>query len=57
MHFFLRLWNHPEVMHQILINSDPQIIQENLAPFLVNHFYFNHTSKNYFENNILLLLC
>ena len=43
-------------MFHILINSDPLIVETNLAPFIVNHFYCNYLSGNYIENNLLYVI-
>ena len=50
------LWNCPEEMHDILMNTEPKIIQENLAPFIVNNYYSNYLSGNYMENNSLYII-
>ena len=54
--FLTSLWNCPEAMYKILINSDPIEIQTNLAPLIVNNFYINYLSGNYIENNLLYIL-
>ncbi len=54
--FLTSLWNCPEAMYKILINSDPVEIQTNLAPLIVNNFYINYLSGNYIENNLLYIL-
>ena len=57
MNSFLKgLWNHPEAMFYILINSDDNIVKTNLAPFIVNNFYCNYLSGNYMENNLLYII-
>ena len=57
MNSFLKgLWNHPEAMYYILINSDDNIVKTNLAPFIVNNFYCNYLSGNYMENNLLYII-
>ena len=38
------------------MNTEPKIIQENLAPFIVNNFYSNYLSGNYMENNLLYII-
>ena len=55
-HFFKGLWNCPEVMYQILINSTDGEVKANLAPFIVNDFYCNYLSGNYMENNLLYVI-
>ena len=54
--FLKGLWNHPEAMYYILINSDDNIVKTNLAPFIVNNFYCNYLSGNYMENNLLYII-
>ena len=49
------LWNHPELVYKILINTDLEKVKENVAPFIVNNFYCNHLSGNYIENNLLYI--
>jgi len=55
-HFLQGLWNCPEVMYQILINSTDEEVKTNLAPFIVNNFYCNYLSGNYMENNLLYVI-
>ena len=50
------LWNSPEIMHRILVQTEPEIIKTNLAPLLVNNFYCNLLSGNYMENNLLFII-
>ena len=50
------LWNHPKVVFHILKNSDPQIVQTNLAPFICHNFISNNLSGNYVENNLLYII-
>ena len=54
--FLTGLWNNPEVMYQILNNSDPKDIKEGLASLVVDNFYTNYLSGNYIENNLLYIL-
>ena len=55
-HFLKGLWNYPEIIYQILINSTDEDIKTNLAPFIVNDFYCNYLSGNYMENNLLYVI-
>ena len=50
------LWNHPKAVFHILKNSDPQIVQTNLAPFICHNFISNNLSGNYVENNLLYII-
>ena len=54
--FLNGLWNNPEVMYYILLNSDLNIVQKKLAPLIVNNFYCNYLSGNYIDNNLLYLI-
>ena len=54
--FLNGLWNYPEVISHILENSDPKIVQTNLAPFICHNFFYNHLSANYIENNLLYII-
>ena len=54
--FLKTLWNRPDIMHHILINTEPKIIKSNLAPFIANNFYCNLLSGNYMENNLLYII-
>ena len=40
----------------ILENSEPNIVQTNLAPFICHNFFCNHLSGNYIENNLLYVI-
>ena len=54
--FLNSLWHCPNIMYKILIKSDPEDVKNNLAPFVVNNFYFNLLSGNYIENNLLYII-
>ena len=54
--FLKGLWNHPELMYEIIINTDNDVIKKNLATFIVNDFYCNYLSGNYIENNLLYII-
>jgi len=43
-------------MYHILLNSELQVVKQNLAPFIVNNFYCNYLSGNYMENNLLYVI-
>ena len=53
--FLKILWECPEVIHHILVKTDHEIVQANLAPLIVNNFYCNLLSGNYLENNLLYI--
>ena len=44
--FLNGLWNYPEAVYNILLNTELPEVQTNLAPFIVNNFYCNHLSGN-----------
>ena len=54
--FFNILWNSPEIVHRILVNSEKEVVKKNLAPFIVNNLYCNLLSGNYMENNLLFII-
>ena len=54
--FLKYLWNSPEVIHKILVKTEPEIVKTNLAPLIVNNFYCNLLSGNYMENNLLFII-
>ena len=54
--FLTTLWKTPEVIHHILLNTEPEIVQANLASFIVNDFYCNLLSGNYLEKIIYYML-
>ena len=54
--FLKLLWNSPEIMHRILVQTEPELVKTNLAPLLVNNFYCNLLSGNYMENNLLYII-
>ena len=54
--FLKNLWNCPEAIYHILINSEIEIVKSNLASFIVNNFYCNYLSGNYLENNLLYVI-
>ena len=54
--FLKGLWNHPEVMYHVLINSYEKIAQTNLTSFIVHNFYCNYLSGNYMKNNLLYII-
>ena len=54
--FLQGLWKSPEIIVHILENSEPNIVQTNLAPFICHNFFCNHLSGNYIENNLLYII-
>ena len=54
--FLQVIWNHPELMHKILINTSKENVKSILSSFVVNNFYCNHLSGNYIENNLLYII-
>ena len=54
------LWENPQMMAKVLLNSDKNDIKSTLAPFFTNNFYENILSFNYLQENfmfVLSLLC
>ena len=57
IHPFLNfLWNSPEIMYHILVNTETEAIESNLASLVVNNFYSNFLSGDYMENNLLYII-
>ena len=54
--FLNKLWLCPEVMCNILLNTETEKVQTNLAPFICNNIYCNYLSGNYMENNLLYII-
>ena len=54
--FLIELWKYPEGIFHILNNTETQIIQTNLAPFICHNFFCNHLSGNFTENNLLFII-
>ena len=54
--FFKILWNCPEIVHRILVNSEKEAINKNLSSFIINNLYCNLLSGNYMENNLLFII-
>ena len=50
------LWNKPQVVSEILHNSDITPVREHLAPLIVNNFYENIISSNYIEDNLMYVI-
>lgn len=54
--FLKGLWNCPEAMYHIFINTDPSIVKSKLAPFVIDNFYNSNLSGNYIENSLLYII-
>ena len=50
------LWSQPKVISEILSLSDKSLVEEHLAPLIVNNFYENIISSNYIEDNLMYVI-
>ena len=50
------MWEYPELIYEILKNSEINIVKDNLAPFFINNFYTDYLSGNFVENNLLYVI-
>ena len=51
-----KLWENPEFIFEVLINSSIDDIRDNLSDFFINNFYENALSQNCIENNLLYVI-
>ena len=55
--FFLKfLWERPEIIALLLINSNIEDIKKTLAPLIANNFYTNILSSKHIEDNLMYLI-
>ena len=54
--FFKSLWENPEIVALILMNSLPQEINKTLIRFFGNNFYENIISSKYIQNNLMYII-
>ena len=54
--FLKKLWENPEFIFEVLINSSIDDIKDNLSDFFINNFYENVSSQNCIENNLLYVI-
>ena len=54
--FLKLLWEYPELIYEIISNSDIGIIKNNLSSFLINNFYTDYLSGSFIENNLLYVI-
>ena len=54
--FFKLLWEYPELIYEIISNTDIGIIKNNLSSFLINNFYTDYLSGSFIENNLLYVI-
>ena len=54
--FLETLWNSPNLVYNIIKNTELEIVKTDLAPFFVNNFYCSYLSGNYMENNLLYVI-
>jgi hypothetical protein len=50
------LWENPEFIFEVLLNSSIDDIKDNLSDFFINNFYENVLSQNCIENNLLYVI-
>ena len=51
--FFILLWDNPEIVANMLIDSNPAEIEKTLIPLIGNNFYENILSSKYLQNNLI----
>jgi ABC-type bacteriocin/lantibiotic exporter with double-glycine peptidase domain len=54
--FLKKLWENPEFIFEVLLNSSIDDIKDNLSDFFINNFYENVLSQNCIENNLLYVI-
>ena len=54
--FLKKLWENPEFIFEVLLNSSIDDIKDNLSDFFINNFYENVLSQNCIENNLLYII-
>ena len=54
--FLQLLWEYPELVYEIIKNSEPDELKNNIAPFIINNFYSDYLSGNFIENNLLYII-
>ena len=54
--FLQLLWEYPELVYEIIKNSEPDELRNNIAPFIINNFYSDYLSGNFIENNLLYII-
>ena len=50
------MWEYPELIYEIILNSDINIVKNNLSNFIINNFYMDYLSGDYLENNLLYII-
>ena len=50
------LWDNPDIVSKLIINSDKNDLKQNIAPFIANNFYENILSSNYIEDQLLYII-
>ena len=54
--FMNALWDNPDIVSKLIINSDKNDLKQNIAPFIANNFYENILSSNYIEDQLLYVI-
>ena len=50
------LWDNPNIVAELIINSNNDDLKNNIAPFICNNFYENILSSNYIEEQLLYVI-
>ena len=50
------LWEYPELIYEIIKNSEPNIVKKDISSFIINNFYTDYLSGNFLENNLLYVI-
>ena len=54
--FLGALWEYPELIYEIIKNSEPNIVKKEISSFIINNFYTDYLSGNFLENNLLYVI-
>ena len=54
--FLGALWEYPELIYEIIKNSEPNIVKKDISSFIINNFYTDYLSGNFLENNLLYVI-
>ena len=54
--FLKSLWDNPNIVSNLIINSDKSDLKKNIAPFIANNFYENILSSNYIQDQLLYVI-
>ena len=54
--FFILLWENPEIVAHMLMDSNPKDISKTLIPLIANNFYENILSSKYLQNILIYII-